>query len=79
MLRFAVSDTGPGIPLEHQERIFDRFARLPNERVRGTGIGLAFCKLAVEAHGGRIWVESQPGKGSTFFFTLPLNPDPSTH
>jgi len=79
MLRFAVSDTGPGIPLEHRERIFDRFARLPNERVRGTGIGLAFCKLAVEAHGGRIWVESQPGKGSTFFFTLPLNPDPSTH
>ncbi len=73
-LRFAVSDTGPGIPLEHQERIFDRFARLPNEKVKGTGIGLAFCKLAVEAHGGRIWVESQPGRGATFQFTIPLHP-----
>lgn len=74
VLQFAVSDTGPGIPLEYQERIFDRFARLPNEKARGTGIGLAFCKLAVEAHGGRIWVESQPGKGATFKFTIPLRP-----
>lgn len=73
-IRFAVSDTGPGIPPEYQERIFDRFARLPNEKARGTGIGLAFCKLAVEAHGGRIWVESQPGKGATFKFTVPLHP-----
>lgn len=73
-LQFAISDTGPGIPLEYQERIFDRFARLPNEKARGTGIGLAFCKLAVEAHGGRIWVESQPGKGATFKFTVPLCP-----
>ncbi|MCX7855336.1 MAG: ATP-binding protein [Anaerolineae bacterium] len=74
VLQFAVSDTGPGIPLEYQERIFDRFARLPNEKTRGTGIGLAFCKLVVEAHGGRIWVESQPGKGATFKFTVPLHP-----
>ncbi len=74
VLQFAVSDTGPGIPLEFQERIFDRFARLPNEKARGTGIGLAFCKLAVEAHRGRIWVESQPGKGATFKFTIPLRP-----
>lgn len=73
-LQFAVSDTGPGIPPEYQERIFDRFARLPNEKTRGTGIGLAFCKLVVEAHGGRIWVESQPGKGATFKFTVPLHP-----
>lgn len=74
VLQFTVSDTGPGIPQEFQERIFDRFARLPNEKARGTGIGLAFCKLAVEAHGGRIWVESQPGKGATFKFTIPLHP-----
>ena len=79
VLQFAVSDTGPGIPLEYQERIFDQFARLPSERVRGTGIGLALCKLAVEAHGGRIWVESRPGEGTTFFFTLPLNPEPPAH
>lgn len=79
VLQFAVSDTGPGIPREYQERIFDRFTRLPNEQLRGTGIGLAFCKLAVEAHRGRIWVESQPGKGATFFFTLPLNPDQPVH
>lgn len=74
-LRFAVSDTGPGIPLEYQERIFDRFARIPGESARGTGIGLAFCKLVVEAHGGRIWVESRPGEGATFFFTIPVNQD----
>lgn len=71
---FAVSDTGPGIPPEYQQRIFDRFARVPDQRVPGTGIGLAFCKLAVEAHGGRIWVESPPGGGATFKFTLPLKP-----
>lgn len=74
VIQFAVSDTGPGIPPEYQERIFDRFARLPNEKAKGTGIGLAFCKLAVEAHGGRIWVESQPGKGATLQFTIPVRP-----
>ncbi len=73
-LLFAVSDTGPGIPPEYQERIFDRFARMPGQQTRGTGIGLTFCKLVVESHGGRIWVESQPGEGATFKFTLPLKP-----
>ncbi len=68
---FAVADTGPGIPPEHLDRIFDRFARVPGQRTKGTGIGLAFCKLAVEAHGGRIWVESRPGEGATFKFVLP--------
>ncbi|MCS7178096.1 MAG: GAF domain-containing protein [Anaerolineae bacterium] len=76
-LRFTVSDTGPGIPPEEQQRIFDRFVRLPHQPVRGTGIGLAFCKLAVEAHGGRIWVESQPGQGARFIFTLPIHPSVS--
>lgn len=73
-LQFMVADTGPGIPLEHQPYIFDRFFRVPYPKSRGTGIGLTLCKLAVEAHGGRIWVESQPGEGATFYFTLPLTP-----
>ena len=70
---FTVEDTGLGIAPEHHQRIFDRFARLKStEGLRGTGLGLAFCKLAVEAHGGRIWVESAVGEGSRFKFTLPL-------
>lgn len=71
-LLFAVSDTGPGIPPEYHERIFDRFTRLDREETQGTGLGLALCRLAVEAHGGRIWVESEPGHGSTFKFVLPV-------
>jgi signal transduction histidine kinase len=72
-LLFSVSDTGIGIPAEYRQRIFDRFSRLENANgVKGTGLGLAFCKLAVEAHGGHIWVESEAGEGSQFKFTLPL-------
>lgn len=72
-LLFSVSDTGIGIPLEYRYRIFDRFSRLESANgVKGTGLGLAFCKLAVEAHGGRIWVESEVNEGSQFKFTLPL-------
>ena len=72
-VRFGVTDTGPGIPPESRQRIFDRFVRLEGfEDVKGTGIGLAFCKLAVEAHEGRIWVESEVGRGATFYFALPL-------
>lgn len=71
-LLFKVSDTGPGIAPEFQERIFERFTRLQNAKgTKGTGLGLPFCKLAVEAHGGRIWVESVAGAGSQFMFTLP--------
>lgn len=70
---FTTSDTGPGIPPEHRQRVFDRFARLESaEGLKGVGLGLAFCKLAVEAHGGRIWVESGVNGGSHFKFTLPL-------
>ena len=70
----AVADTGEGIPEEYRETIFDKFAQVESRkagRSMATGLGLTFCKMAVEAHGGRIWVESKVGEGSTFFFTLP--------
>jgi len=70
-IRFAVRDTGQGIPAESFGRIFEKFGQLDSRRV-GTGLGLAFCKLAVEAHGGRIAVESTIGAGSTFSFTIPV-------
>jgi signal transduction histidine kinase len=70
-LRFAVRDTGQGIPAEAFERIFEKFGQLDSHSKVGTGLGLAFCKLAVEAHGGQIQVESTPGMGSTFSFTIP--------
>ena len=72
-MRFAVRDTGDGIPSESFERIFEKFGQLDSRRV-GTGLGLAFCKLVVEAHGGQIHVESKPGAGSTFSFTIPITP-----
>ncbi|MBN1200892.1 MAG: GAF domain-containing protein [Anaerolineae bacterium] len=69
-----VIDTGPGIPPETRDRIFDKFTQLDQEALRGhkgTGLGLTFCKLAVEAHGGRIWVDEGPEGGAAFCFTLP--------
>jgi signal transduction histidine kinase len=72
-LRVRVSDNGPGISADDQERIFQKFARVNRGgRPKGLGLGLAFCRLAIQAHGGRIWVESSVGKGSSFYFTLPL-------
>jgi two-component system sensor histidine kinase/response regulator len=70
-IRFAVRDTGQGIRAESFGRIFEKFGQLDSRRI-GTGLGLVFCKLAVEAHGGRIAVESTIGSGSTFSFTIPV-------
>lgn len=70
---FKVSDSGPGIPPDMTGRIFEKFSRVHYQNApKGVGLGLAFCRLAVEAHGGRIWVESEMGKGSDFIFQLPL-------
>ena len=70
-LLVSVSDTGPGIPADIRELLFQKFVTGRQEE-RGSGLGLAFCKMAVEAHGERIWVESPPGGGTAFAFTLPL-------
>jgi signal transduction histidine kinase len=72
-----VADTGPGIAPEHLPRVFERFYRVDSARSRddgGTGIGLAIARSVVEAHGGRIWALSEPGRGSTFTFELPVAP-----
>jgi signal transduction histidine kinase len=79
----AVSDTGPGIPPEEHERIFLEFQQVQTSRLagkpEGTGLGLALAKRFVEMHGGKLWVESEVGKGSRFFFTLPTTAPPARH
>jgi len=73
--RVAVADTGPGIAPEDQEKIFQEFQQVDSSSTRkkgGTGLGLSIAKRIIEMHGGQIWVESSPGQGSTFWFTLPV-------
>jgi NtrC-family two-component system sensor histidine kinase KinB len=72
-IQVEVHDNGPGIPAIYHKRIFDKFAQLHRkDKPGGLGIGLAFCKIIVEGHGGNIWVKSEVGKGTTFYFTLPV-------
>ncbi|MCK4800632.1 MAG: GAF domain-containing protein [Anaerolineales bacterium] len=71
--RFWVLDSGSGVDPDYIGRIFDKFTRMhPDERIKGLGLGLAFCRLAVEGHGGRIWVENLPKGGAMFSFTIPI-------
>src|SRR5262249_11492249 len=72
-ITFGVEDQGPGIPPEYREQIFEKFFRIKGGRPRtpGTGLGLPICRGIVEAHGGRLWVETQGGRGSAFLFSLP--------
>jgi two-component system, NtrC family, sensor histidine kinase KinB len=72
-VQISVGDDGPGIPYEYQSKIFDKFVQVKSDKAMGgSGLGLAICKEIVRAHGGTIWVDSVPGAGSTFTFTLPI-------
>jgi len=75
VVRVSVTDRGPGIAPEHQERLFEEFSRPPDtrdsRRIKSTGLGLSIVRRIIEAHGGRVGVDSEPGEGSTFFFDLP--------
>jgi signal transduction histidine kinase len=79
-----VADNGPGVPEEYREKVFEQFTQVPGTRGRrrGSGLGLTFCRLTVEGHGGRIWVDSEDGNGSVFKFSLPITApdlDEETH
>jgi len=69
---FSVEDTGPGIPKEKQKEVFEKYAQMQEHKYMGFGLGLAMCRMAVELHKGRIWVESEEGKGSKFSFAIPI-------
>jgi len=70
-VRFVVHDTGPGVPPEHRQAIFERFFRMPDATEPGAGLGLYIAKEIVDAHGGKIGVDGEPGQGSAFWLELP--------
>jgi NtrC-family two-component system sensor histidine kinase KinB len=72
-VHISVGDDGPGIPHEYQTKIFEKFVQVKGDKASGSGLGLAICREIVRAHGGAIWVDSIPGQGSTFTFTLPVS------
>lgn len=72
-IEFALHNDGPGIPAAALKELFKRFSQLGSYERRGLGLGLYICEQIVVGHGGRIWAESEPGKGATFRFTLPIN------
>ena len=77
-----IKDSGIGIPPDELELIFDKYRQVvggQNSSDRGTGLGLAICKKIIEAHGGRIWAESELGRGSTFYVSLPLQPEDTSY
>ncbi|TET84967.1 MAG: HAMP domain-containing histidine kinase, partial [Anaerolineales bacterium] len=78
-IHLEVDDRGPGIPAEYIPNLFERFYRVPDSKnaARGTGLGLYICRKLVEAHGGEIGVDSEPGVGTRFYFTLPIPPPSS--
>jgi PAS domain S-box-containing protein len=79
LVRMSIQDTGPGIPKENLETIFEKYTRLHSKPgQRGYGLGLAYCQLAVEGHGGRIWAENMPDGGISFMFTIPISEQPKT-
>jgi signal transduction histidine kinase len=79
-VRIAVRDTGPGIAPEDQERIFETFRQVGDRAgTEGSGLGLPLSRALIELHGGRLWVESRPGDGSTFVLALPAAPVAATH
>jgi NtrC-family two-component system sensor histidine kinase KinB len=78
-VHFSVTDEGPGVPLEYQTKIFDKFVQVRDDQMRsGSGLGLAICREIVKAHGGTIWVDSVEGQGSRFTFTIPAADEPSS-
>jgi signal transduction histidine kinase len=72
---FSVADSGPGIPKENLKDIFNPYWQAKRAERMGAGLGLPIAKGIVESHGGKIWVESEPGKGTTFYFTVPADRD----
>jgi signal transduction histidine kinase len=75
--RFWVRDSGPGIPSEMRERVFDRFSRVGSRQSDGAGLGLAIVRTIAEGHGGRVWVDSEVGEGTTFTIEVPVNQHPA--